>query len=284
MAKKKVQRRASALSIPRQKNVPPPNIDAYSWFIYGEKGIGKSTLAAQFPDTTAHFMWEARRYDIKSPIIPQQGEQRLSWPRYQEYLKLLNADEKPGRIVLDTIDRAAKACEDYHARRKGVASLLGLHDHGRSWDEMKTDWINTHSDLIFNGWRFTFLSHARHRPRDVKGVSRENTKELVEEGVIGYQRQPTSRPWSVQWTYEPAAYIAYYGWDGDDRVLYIRGGNTTLCSVANSEEHFIQPKGKDSAGEPYELLFMGTSPQEAYGNLCLGWQNKCEGYFMNSDE
>lgn len=276
-----------AIELPRTRNVPPPEITAYSWMLYGEKGVGKSSLAAQFPDTTAYFMWEKMRRGLKVAIIPDwsRNEKPLTWSRYQEYLTQLLENHEPGRIVIDTLDLCSKAWESHHAALRGVPSLLGIQDHGRTWDACMDDWLNTHSALIYAGWRFTFVSHVRKRPRVTRGVSREELKVLAEDGVVSSETQPSARPWAVGWAKEPVAYAGYYGWWGTERVLQIRGSGSVYAACENSEDHFLQPKGhKDYPGLPYHLVPMGTSPETAYKNLCLGWSNKLTGYYASDLE
>lgn len=285
-SRKKTSRKGYKL--PTKANEPSEKIDDYTWIIYGEKGIGKSTLAMGFPNIIAHFMWEPGRYDLKSPLIPEKGEQSLNWERYQTYLEMIEEQhggkKVPGRILVDTLDGAAKACERFHASKLGKTSLLGVKDHGRAWDECITDWNNTHNALIWSGFTFTFLSHSRWRPKDIKGVDREEVAQLLAEGIIVNERQPTARPWSVGWIKQSTAYAVYYGWEGTERVLWVRGTGDIFTSVANSEDHFRTPRGKKRAGQPYEMIPMGSSPKESYQNLLKGWNNKIEGYFADELE
>lgn len=277
------------ISLPTAPNVPPAGITDYTWLIYGEKGVGKSSLAAQFPDVRAHFMWEKMRRGLKVPVIPDwsRNEKPLTWTRYQQYLTLLLENHEPGRIVVDTLDLCSKAWESHWAQLKGVDSLLGIKDHGRTWDQCMDDWLNTHAALLFAGWRFTFVSHVRKRPRVIRAASREEMKDLVEDGVVSAETQPSARPWAVGWAKEPTAYAAYYGWWGTERVLQIRGSGDIYAACETSEDHFLQPKGTEFAGQPYHLIPMGVSPtskhpaQDAYQNLCLGWDNKLTGYFVS---
>lgn len=251
--------------------------------LYGEKGIGKSTLASQFPDVTAYFMWEALRRGLKAPIIPdpKRNEEPLTWPRYQSYLDMLYNEYEPGRVVVDSLDLCAKAWESHWANVKGVTSLLGIQDHGRTWDICMDDWSNTHARMVFAGWRFTFTSHVRKRPKTVRGVAREEIADLVEAGVIPIETQPSTRPWALGWSKEPVAYAGYYGWYGEERTLQIRGSGTIYAACENSEDHFLQPKGTEYAGQPYHLVPMGSKGEDSFKRLQLAWDNKIEGYFLD---
>lgn len=274
------------IKLPTKANVPPADIEAYSWFFYGEKGIGKSTLASMFPDVKAHFMWEVNRRGLKIPVIPDptRNEAPLTWARHKEYLQLLLENESPGRIVEDTLDVCAKAWEEHWAKEKGVTNLLAVRDHGKTWNTCMDDWYNTFNNLLYAGWRFTFVSHVRKRPRVIRGLTREEMQDAIDEGRVTDETQPSARPWAVNWTKEPAAYAGYYGWYGDERILQIRGSGTVYAAAENSEDHFLQPKGHEDAGQPYHAIPMGTSKEESWKNLKAAWDNKLEGYYVAGSE
>lgn len=143
------------------------------------------------------------------------------------------------------------------------------------------DWMNTHNELLYAGWRFTFISHVRKRPRVIRGLSREEMKEAVQEGYVSSETQPSARPWAVGWSKEPVAYAGYYGWYGSQRVFQIRGSGTVYAAAENSEDHFLQPKGHEDAGQPYHAIPMGGSKEEAWENLKAAWNNSIEGYYAS---
>ncbi len=272
------------LVIPDQPNEPSNDLTSYSWCIYGEKGIGKTSLAAEFPDVVAHFMWEPARRDTRSPIIPQRGEPPLTWPRMKGYLQKLLTDRQPGRIIVDTLDLCARACQKYHAALVGVESLNGIKDNGRAWDTMKCDWENTWSELLWGNWRLTLLSHARVRPKVVRGISRDNMKAALDDGVVIPETQPTASGWAYEWSKSVCSFAAYMGWHGRDRILRIRGDEQLYASSGGvADLHFLQKKGVEGAGKPYDYLPLGDSPKTAYRTLLDGWNNKAEGVFLTTE-
>jgi len=274
-----------SLSLPTEPNQPPVDITAYSWLIYGEKGIGKSTLAASFPDTEYHFMWEYGRKGIKVKIIPQKGEPQLTWARFKGYVEML-IDGEPGRIVIDTVDICAQDAERHWADQLKVPSIRNLNDYGRAWDMLKTDWSNTFSQLLMAGWRFTFVSHARNRPKVVRAIARDDLKDAQEDGIIIEETQPTMTGWAYDWCKIPVEFAGYYGYWGYDRVLHIRGNQRLYASAGVSEDHFLQPhrKGVERPGEPYQAIPMGDSAQKAWTNLQKAWDNKLPGIFTETEE
>jgi hypothetical protein len=273
--------------LPSVPNKPPDKLTDYSFLIYGEKGVGKSSLAAQFPDVEAHFMFEMGRRNLRIKQIPdhRRKEDPLTWTRFQQYVSLLLSEKAPGRVVIDTLDLCAKSCQDHWAQKLGVPSLNGLKDFGRSWDLMKGDWQNTFSQLIWKGWRLTFLSHARNRPKNVKALNREETRHLPDSEAelwMPNETQPTATGWATDWSKIPTDFAGYFGYLGHERVLFLRGFET-FYTACNTDEHFLQKSRCERAGEPLHIIPMGSSPQEAYRNLQASWNNQLEGYFSGED-
>jgi len=271
-----------ALSLPKTANKPPANLWDYNWMIYGEKGIGKSTLAAMFPDIRAFFMGEPFRRGLQVPIIPDpmKKEPALTWARMIEYQKLILNECEPGRIVGDTLDQLAKLIEQWMCAKKGISSIQGLNDFGRTYDELNTEWQQYWGRFMEAGFSLTFTSHSRYRPRLVRGIKREEIPEAVKKGIIINQVQPTCRGWAFDWSKVVCEFAAYYGYLGKYRVLTVRGNEDTYASSGVGETHFIQPKdAEELPGQPYDMFPVGSSAKEAYKTLCDAWNNKIVGWF-----
>jgi hypothetical protein len=279
----------STLKLPDKPNEPPPNLTDYSWFFYGEKNLGKSTLSAKFPDVLAHFMFQINRRDIVTPIIPSsKDEPPLDWPRFQAYVTLLlKKHKKPGRVVLDDLDLCARSCQEHHSKLAGVKTLNGIKDNGKAWATMKADWDNTMAELLWAGWRITLTSHARVRPKIVRGIARDDMKEALESGVVISERQPTASGWAYEWAKMVCTFVGYMGWMGRNRAIYIRGSDRVFASAGGiADLHFLQPnkKGVERPGEPYDYFLTGRSPDEAFQRLSQAWDNKLEGGFVETEE
>lgn len=272
---------SKAISLPTSPNKPPPNLWDYNWMIYGEKGIGKSTLAALFPDIVAYFMAEPYRRGLQVPMIPDfsRGEEPLTWARMLDYQKLILDKYDGGRIVGDSLDQIALLCERYICVKKGVDSIAGLNDYGKTWDALNTEWQQYWGRFMSAGFYLTLTSHSRYRPRLVRGIKREDIPQAVKDGLIINQVQPTCRGWAFDWSKVVCEFAAYYGYLGQYRVLTVRGNESTYASSGVGETHFIQPKGCDRAGEPYDMFPVGTSAKQAYKTLTDAWNNKVEGWF-----
>lgn len=238
--------------------------------IYGEKGIGKSTLAAQFPDTRAHFILEPGRVGLEAMLIPRRGEPALTWVRMKEYLQLCLKESEPGRIVIDTCDGLAKLLEKHQAASMNIPTIRNLNDYGKTYDLMYQERDSVFLPLIYAGWRFTLVSHSRNRPKIVRGIARDDLKEAEREGVIVTETQPSSTGWMYDWSKVICEFVGYYSYYGYDRVLYVRGNQRMYASAGVGRKHFLDPKTK----EPYHAIPMGRSEEDAWKNLNLAWENK----------
>lgn len=272
----------ASLTLPTA-SAPSDNFLDYNWTIHGEKGIGKSTLSQQFADVVAHFLLEPGRRDLKGIILPKPGE-KPTWVLVQRYIKLLIDKHKPGRINFDTIDQLANLCMSFWAAKKNVTTIMGINDHGRSWDELKSDWSNTMNSLFWAGWRVTFLSHSRYRPKINRSIPREEMQAAIDSGLVEPEIQPTCAGWAYEYLKIPCAFAGYYGYQGHERILHIRGSGN-VYAASSLDNHFLQPKSsKNRPNQPLHALPMGTNPKQSYANLLKAWDNKLEGYFTDEEE
>ena len=260
------------VSIPTSSDPPPSEVSAYNIIIYGEKGIGKSTLAAEFPGSL-HFLWEPGRYNLRVPCVPDRSrrEEPLDWLRFHEYVDLLISGKYPKvrRLNVDSLDMASLACEQYHAGQLDPprTNLVGVQDHGKAWRTMKDDWDAVFYRLVWADYRLTFTSHCRYGPRLVRSRDRESVADEP------HMCQPTCRGWAWEFARVVCDYAWCYTYTGTDRMLIVNGQEDVWASNATMEDHFLDKKTK----KPVDALDMGSTPGESYKMLCNGFANKAEG-------
>ena len=286
--------KSNAIKLPTIPNEPPKDLSRYTLCIYGEKGIGKSTLASGIcdPDTTAHFMLEPGRLDLSSKLIPDptRAEPPLTWERFKAYVDLLCQPDSPiTRIIIDTIDQLSTLAETHWKEKLNLSSIRDLNDYGKTWNLLLEDFRSTLNRLIYSGIAPIFISHCRFRPIVLRSISRNEQKAMLKAGTLPEQVQPTCPGWAWDYLKQVANYAFFYGYEGADRSLYIRGSETIWSSCGPSG-HFMQPststpktKGKGSKierpGEPLEILPMGSSPEQSAKNLLASFENKLVGEF-----
>lgn len=274
----------------------PPDIKHFSLYpqtLFGEKGVGKSSLAAKIAaegcKITAgksgkylHMMWEFGRQSLRSPFVPniRKKEPPLDWPRGKAYFAKVLEDDSITHVIIDSLDECANYCEKFHAAKRGVDTLNGINDHGRAWGECKADFRNEIQGLLFSNKVIILTSHVRKRPMVMRSLSREELKENPPPDMV----QPTAPGWAWEEAKILTEFAWFYGYLGTERALYVRGSEALWASTP-FEEHFLQPHASEYyPDEPLDILPMGRSPTEAYNNLCLAWDNKLDGYFHDSGE
>jgi len=261
----------SPISLPEKANVPPTSLTDYILFIYGEKGIGKTSLLAQFPNSLI-FMFEPFRRNLAIKQIPNFTckEPPITWDRFLAYAdKLVNlpAAKRPTIITIDTIDRAydllcANLCDEF-----GYADVRGL-----KWGDW--DVVDSRLEQVFSlfkdaGIGIAVTSHSKKRELEVE----------TESGDMSYtMTAPTVKPRCWKFLKMIGDFSIYYGYNGRQRTLTIRGHERLWTSCARSDK-FLDP-----SGNPLYEIPAGNSPQEAYKNLMLAWQGRLAGIDRESTE
>jgi len=243
-----------SISLPTEPLVPPNDLTAYTVMVYGEKGIGKTSLCAQFPDMTVT-MWEPRRRNLRIKQIPQEGEQRLNWKRFKSYVPLLVEQNTP--VSIDTVDRAYAACLQDHCKEQGVASPFGLDDWGALWHDIKVDFEKTMNELLYSDTFVVFVSHGRYR--EVKTLTSEPDFEMV---------IPTAPNAAWEYIRAVADLVIYYGFVGERRSMTVRG-DSMVWAACGLEDRFQAPDG-----DSIVTIDAGRSAKTAYKNLMDAFDNK----------
>jgi len=244
------------VSLPTKPNQPSDNLQDYSIFLFGAKGVGKSSLAGQFPNALL-FQWEPFRTNLPVMQVPAKDEPPLNWERQKAYITLITKEKKPGQItpVIDTVDRAWDAC---------IASICGarchpgfINDYGATWDKIKREFDYQFTRLLAHRIKPIFISHARLR--DVNPPLGEQYQQYI----------PTLQPSCWDNIIKAICDIClYYGFYGQDRVIVVRGGEF-VWTACNLDDHFRTPDG-----EPIAMFLAGESAAEAYKRLQQAWNNK----------
>jgi hypothetical protein len=239
--------------LPTEYREPSDNFADYSLLIHGEKKIGKTSLCSQIEGAT-FLMFEPgdSALKIRSVAVPD-------WYGAESLLKQLydDAGENHKCVVVDIVDQAYQMCFDHSCKQLGIAYPAD-NDFGKSWAAIKgswSRWINRLIGLKRFGVGTIFISHSRWTQikrrdgttYDRLGPSMTGQGMGVLEGLVDT--------------------IAYYGYDGNDRVLVIRG-NEHVDAGTRLDEHF-----KTKKGEEIRSIFMGSSKKAAWQNLKAAFDN-----------
>ena len=106
------------VAFPTQENTPPDDLSDVISCLYGRKGIGKTSLAAQFPNSLT-FMFERGRRNLPIMQIPKKGEIALDWDRFKDYTEMFLESDEYQTMVVDTVDKAYDKCLEYVCAKNG---------------------------------------------------------------------------------------------------------------------------------------------------------------------
>lgn len=255
-------------SLPTEANVPITELTESITMIYGSKGVGKTSLASQFPDALA-FMFERGRRNLPIVQLPQKGEPKLNWESFIEYVELFLESDDFQTCVIDTIDGAYLACFDHVCQEYGVKDPSDYAQGYKLWDEITTTFGALFSLLQESDKCVVFLSHDKTRPlvTKKKGLRRDD---LEDEAVTTFERlEPTCKPAAFRLVQEICDYVFYYGYRDGYRAMTVRSPHNLHWVSCGVPDRFLDPDGN-----PIETFRVGNSPQQAYQDLLDAFENK----------
>ena len=258
--------KAEKLSLPTAKNEPPKELHESVLLIYGRKGIGKTSLAAQFPKSLT-FMFERGRRNLPIMQVPQKGEGRLDWSRFKDYLSMFLDSSEFDTAVIDTIDRAYIACYQYICGEYRIKTPEGYASPYTVWDSIASEFESVLSIIQESDKGLILLSHEKPRPltTKIKGLRRED-----EENTFLYERlEPSCKPAAFRFIQEICDFVLYYGFMEEYRCITVRSPQDTAWTSCGMADRFIDPEG-----ELINTFKVGKSAQEAYDTLCRANNNE----------
>ena len=246
---------------------PSTNFADYTWLIYGEKGIGKTSLCSHFPEAI-FLMFEpgGKALRIRTNYIN-------TWGDFKKAIDFLSEDESMQTVIVDTVDVCYNRCFE-HVCKFGFGGIkhpqeLDKWAKSQAWDAIKKEFSNEMSRLMNIGKGVVLTSHSKLlEVTPVRGKSYN-----VMTPTMGGQAADFC---------EAAIDIvgAYMYNDGTERRLQIRGSDF-VTAKCRPELNMLTPNGKQVFSIP-----MGESSKESYANILNAWDNKQKdpGYLNGEDE
>ncbi len=129
--------------------------------IYGTEGVGKSTLAAQFPNPLfIDVEGGTSQMDIRRIAKPQTWEELLT-----DVNEVAKTPDICGTLVLDTADWAETLCVGFVCSKYKQNSIEGF-GYGRGYTYLSEEWsrlMAAFDTVIAAGINVTIIAHARQR-------------------------------------------------------------------------------------------------------------------------
>lgn len=252
--KTRTKETTSELVLPTEESEPERDMYDFSTLLWGERKIGKTSLMSQFPDMTM-IMTEPGDKALKRRSV-----QVKNWVDMKAAVKQLEADDRSANPVhhavsIDTADIAYQLCFAYVCMKEGF-DYPPDNDFGKGWGAISKEWSEFLRRLLRMDKGVFLISHAK--------VTTLTRRDGTKYDTLG----PTLSGQAMGVLEGLVDTIAYYGFDGDERKLVIRG-NEYINAGTRIDELF-----KTADGRIVRSIPMGSSKEESYKNWLLAFSNK----------
>jgi hypothetical protein len=242
------------VSLPTKRTVPPTNINAYTWYIYGLQKIGKTSLSMQFPDCL-HIFFEPSGKDYSLfEVHPD------SWEEFRAYIDLCKEKKKEGTLEfktfsIDTVDLCWEMCCKFIATKNGVDTVADM-QWGTGWNAAKDEFRGAMIDLAKLGG-LVALSHETSTQVEKKTGEKYT---FVSPSLQNAANQVLAKFFDI---------TGYYRTDDrGGRELLVQSSPDAECGN-RLNDHF-----KYTNGSKMKSIPMGDTPEEAYSNIQKAFDNK----------
>lgn len=259
------------ITLPTSKSVPSTELSDYVIFLYGQRKIGKTTLATCFP-AALHLFFEPGGKGVETYAM-----EITSWDALKQIAELMYtpAADLYKNIVLDTADIMYDQCMQYMM----MMELGGLHpgeisDYGASWKKVRAEFTKVVSRLAKCGKGLIVISHAKET--EIKTRFHGDWTKII----------PTLPGQAIEFLTGFADINAYYGYFGTDRWLIMDGSESIEVGGRKmGNKAFRTPSGEKVVAIP---MFDDANPnfdeKDAYENILRAFRGEQENAFSEVHE
>lgn len=241
----------SGLTLPTKKSTPARAIEEFTWLIYGEKKIGKTSLCSCFPSSLI-FSFEpgTKALEAFTVDIP-------NWETGLQYVEKLASDSSHSfkNVVVDTGKIAYDRCLQYSCSQADI-SYPGDLPYGKGWNILSKNFERFHLDMTGLGIGLVIVAHE-------KTIETENSV-----GLKQIKTEPDLSGAALSFYHGMVDIVGRYHFIGEKRFLTIRG-NANEVAGCRMSSNFLTPSGERVVRIP-----MGENEAEAYSNVVKAFNNK----------
>lgn len=236
------------IKLPTKKSKIESDLSKYSILLYGKIKIGKTSLAAQFPDA----LFLMTEPGGKSLEIYQMSVK--NWTHFKQILDALESTDMYKTIVIDTTDNLYKMCTDWYCKKKAIQHPSD-EEWGKAWQMINDEFMLGIIKLMQLNRGVIFTSHAAQH--EIKKFACAPVTQTVP--TLAKQGRRVLEP-----IVDLVAYFRYAEKETDDssRVLQIRGDANTVAGCRLT---------KNFVG--VTEIPMGKSASEGYRNFMKAFNN-----------
>jgi phage nucleotide-binding protein len=185
---------------------PVKSLEEVNWLIYGDAGIGKSSLASMFKG--AYFLF----FEPGGKGMSLHKSECHNWAKFKHFAGLLAKQTQFKTIVFDVVDSMYDRCFEYVCRREGME-----HPNEKKWGE---GWKAIRAEFegeVLKLWEadksLIFISHAKDKAFQTRSGKEYN--KIV----------PSMGAQAFEFVSGFVDVMGFYGYNGDERYLTIRGSD-----------------------------------------------------------
>ncbi len=241
--------------LPKKPILPVADLDAFSFMVFGEKKIGKTTLALQGDrPLLLNFDPPQLSYTRREIHCPD-------WRTFRAALKKLEAvDPFPyGRIILDGVGLWYNACQSWVCEQLMV-------DHpndepwGKGWAMLQNEFLSGVVRLLKLPVGVWFIAHSTER--EVEDHDGNTHNRIVP--ALTARAEETLNGMVDGWF----AYV----WHGTARRLIVRGSERVGAGHRLDEEG--SERFRTTGGKRIRHIPMGNNPKDAMRNFIAAFNNE----------
>ena len=248
---------------------PPEVFTDYVTCIYGESGIGKTSLVAQFPG--AYFFQfdpERKGISVRQSLIKDKSVKDLNkerptltpWEEFDQLVEIACNDDEIEMIVIDNFGLCYMSCLRSKCFRLAIPDPNAVNDFGQTWRDIRDELTSTLHKVMYANKGLILISHDTEKEVELpSGTKFDRVEPAMMKAAFGWIKACTD-----------FGFYFTYGDEGE-RTLLLRGDKEiwTKCSVDPNHPRFHDPNG-----EPLKSIDLGTNPAEAYKLLMQAWENE----------
>lgn len=244
-------------------NIPSDQFWDYIICVFGEKGIGKSSLVSAAPGAM-NYMWEPGRANLKIRQYPYKKNGKmlppLTFALQKQLVEKGLKDDSITVMVFDTIDRLYKACLNEWCFDRGIKDPSEMEDFGQTWRDIQEELEQLVLSIKAAGKGVCFTSHSSEK---IITTSTGNRYSKV---------VPSCMKGAYESMKALCDYAFYYGYVGNNRALTLRG-DELIWSACGVSDHFMDVK----TGKELKQILIPDSVPRAYSRLLRAFNNQVEG-------
>jgi len=239
--------KSSRVVIPTKLSRPRQNMNDYTYLLYGERKIGKTSMLASAKDKALFLMFEEGTKALKTRELSMKN-----WDYFVKTVEALEDDPKGVEfVVIDTAEICYRFCEKFICKDMGIKDP-GQVSHGKAWKRIRWEFHDTMLRLAKTGLGIWFISHATE-------------KEIEPEDDATYIKIiPNLSKQAGEIIGDSVDVIAYYRYGKKGRREIVIRGNQKLEAGCRLEENFTGIK----------RIPAGASAREAWKNVRAAFNNE----------